>query len=69
MFYMFEGEITELILNKSLDWSELKFSENKINVTEKLKFYLGKEENCVGKATSIFSYSHHVSKRLLFLSP
>ena len=37
--------------NKVLDWSKLKaFADNKINVTEKLKFDLERVENIVGKA-------------------
>ena len=36
--------------DKILDWSKLKgFLDNKINVTEKLKFACGKVENMVGK--------------------
>ena len=36
--------------NKILDWSKLKaFANEKINVTEKLKFVLGKVINIVGK--------------------
>ena len=35
---------------KYLDWSKLKgFADNKMNVTEKLKFVLGRVENIVGK--------------------
>ena len=36
--------------DKILDWSKLKaFADDKINVTEKLKFVLGRVENIVGK--------------------
>ena len=36
--------------NKILDWSKLKaFADSKINVNEKLKFGLQKEENFIGK--------------------
>ena len=35
---------------KILDWSKLKaFADNKINVTEKLKFNLGRVENIMAK--------------------
>ena len=56
--------------NKVLDWSKLKaLADDKINVTEKLNFVLGKVENIVGKGenagTSIFSFSYNVFKRLL----
>ena len=57
--------------DKILDWSKLKtFADNKINVTEKLKFHLGRVENIVRKGkkmhvTSIFSFSLNFFKRLL----
>ena len=35
--------------NKILDWSKLKAYADKINVTEKLQFLLGRVENIVGK--------------------
>ena len=36
--------------DKILDWSKLKaFADNKVNVTKKLKFVLGTEQNIVGK--------------------
>ena len=36
--------------NKIVDWSKLKaFADRKIDVTEKLKFVLGRLENIVGK--------------------
>ena len=35
---------------KILDWSKLKvFADDKLNVTEKLEFVLGRVENIVGK--------------------
>ena len=51
--------------DKILDPSKLKpFAEDKINVTEQLKFVLGRAENIVGKeenvVTSIFSFSYNV---------
>ena len=57
--------------NKILDRSKSKvFADNKINVTKRLKFILGRAENIVEKekmlVTSIFSFSYNVSKRLLF---
>ena len=36
--------------NKFLDWSKLKaYADDKINITEKLKFVFGRVENIVGK--------------------
>ena len=44
--------------DKILDWSKLKaFADNKINVTEKLKFVLGRVENIVGKGENVV-YKH-----------
>ena len=44
--------------NKILDWSKLKpFAEDKINVTEKLKFVLGRAENIIGKGENA-GYQH-----------
>ena len=57
--------------DKILDWSKWKaFADDKLNVTENLKFVLGRVENIAGKGekmlvTSIFSFFHHVFKRLL----
>ena len=52
-----------------LDKSKLKaFADDKINVTEKLKFVLGRVENIV-LVTSIFFFSHNVFKRLLIQGP
>ena len=58
---------------KILDWSKLKaFADDKINVTEKWKFVLGRVENIVEKGENAgcqhyFSFSHNVFKRLLKL--
>ena len=42
--------LSSLPNNKFLDWSKLKaFADNKINVTEELKFVLVRVENIVGK--------------------
>ena len=59
-----------LPFDKILDWSKFKaYADNKINVTEKLKFVLGSVENIVGKGknagTSILSFSYNVFKGLL----
>ena len=44
--------------DKSLDWSKLKaLKEDKIIVTEKLKFVLGRIENIMGKG-EIAGYQH-----------
>ena len=44
--------------NKFLDWSNLKaFADDIINVTEKLKFARGHEENIVGKGENA-GYQH-----------
>ena len=56
--------------NKILDWSKLKaFADNKINVTQELKFISGRVENIVGKekmlVTSIFSFFHSILKSFL----
>ena len=56
--------------NKILTLTKLKtYADDKIIVTEKLKFVLGKVENIVEKekmlATSIFSFFHNVFKRIL----
>ena len=41
--------------NKILDWFKLKaFADNKVNVSEKLKFVLGRVENIVGKGYQHF---------------
>ena len=54
---------------KILDWSKLKaFADDKINVTEKLKFVLERAENIVEKektvVASIFFFSHKILRRL-----
>ena len=44
------GYINSFPYDKILDWSKLKaFADNKINVKEKSKFGLGREENIEGK--------------------
>ena len=51
--------------DKILDWSKFKaFADDKINVTEKLKFVLGTVENIVGNRRKC---SHSVFKRLKIL--
>ena len=41
-----------------MDWSKLKaFADNKLNVTEKLKFVFGKVEKIVGKGENA-GYQH-----------
>ena len=50
--------INSLPNDKFSDWSKLKgFADDKINVTEKLKFVLGKIENIVGKGENA-GYQH-----------
>ena len=47
---LFSDHVSSLPNNKFLDWSILKaFADDKINVTEKLKFVLGRVENIVKK--------------------
>ena len=61
--------INSLPNNKTLDVPKLKaLVDDKLNVTENLKFALGGVENIVGKGENagIFSFSHNVFKRLLF---
>ena len=44
--------------DKFLDWSKLKaFADNKINMTEKLKFVFGRVENVEGKGENA-AYQH-----------
>ena len=44
--------------HKYLDWSKLKaFADDKINVTEKMKFVFGRVENIVGKGENA-GYQH-----------
>ena len=57
--------INSLPIDKILDWSKMKdFTDNKIHVTEKLKFVLGRVENIVGKGENAgyhhFIFSHKV---------
>ena len=50
--------INTLPNNKFSDWSKLKaFADDKINVTEKLKFVFGQVENIVGKGENA-GYQH-----------
>ena len=67
-------EFNSLPYDKILDQSNLKASaDKKINLLSKqLKFVLGRLENIEGKrenqkilVSNIFSFSHHVFKRLL----
>ena len=57
---------------KFFDWSTLKaFADNKINLTQKQKFFLGLVENIVGKRENagyqhFLFFSHNVFKRLYF---
>ena len=52
------GRVISLPKNEILDWSKLQaFADNKINVTEKLQFVLGKVENIVGKGENA-GYQH-----------
>ena len=55
---------------KILDWSKLRaYADDKINVTEKLKFVLGRVENIVGKGeNAVYCFPHSVFKRLSFKS-
>ena len=47
---MIQPHVNSLLSNKILDWSKLKaIADDKVNVTEKLKFVLGRVENIVGK--------------------
>ena len=63
--------LNPLLKDTILDWSKLKaFADDKINVTKKFNFVLGRVENIVEKkkkmlVTSIFSFSHNVFKSLL----
>ena len=50
--------VNPLPKDKFLDWSKLKaFADVKINVTQKLKFVLGRLENIVGKEENA-GYQH-----------
>ena len=63
--------INNLPNNEISNWSKLEaFADDKIKVTESLKFGLGMVQNVVGKEenavyTSIFLFSYNVFKRLL----
>ena len=57
------AELNSLPNDKFSDWSRLKeLADNKMNVTEKLKFLLGRVENIVGRGENA-GYQHF----LLFL--
>ena len=59
-----DTHLSSLSFNSSLVNKFKAFADNKINVTQILKFVLGRVENKVEKEkmllTSIFSFSHHV---------
>ena len=62
--------VNSLPNDKFLDWSKLKAcADNKINVSEKLKFVFDRVENIVGKGENAgyqhFLLFHSVFKRLL----
>ena len=49
--------------DKILDWSKLKaFADDKINVTEELKFVLGRVENIVGKGENFLLFPQWFQK-------
>ena len=53
--------------NKFLDWSKLKaFTDDKINLTQKQKFFLGWAENIVGKEEKISPFPTMFSKGFFF---
>ena len=58
-FFFFDGvSLNSLPNNKILDWSKLKaFADDKINVTENLKFVLRNVENIVEKGKNA-GYQH-----------
>ena len=73
-FQLYRGMLCEneeyysLPNDKIFDLSKFKaFADDNLNVYQKLKFALGRVANIVGKekmlVTSIFSFSHNVSKR------
>ena len=56
-----------LTIRQILEWSNLKaFADDKINVTEKLKFVLGKVENIAGKGENA-GYQHFLLFTQCFL--
>ena len=58
--------VNSLSNNKFLDWSKLKaLADNKINVTEKLKFVLGRVENILGKGENA-GYQHLLLFPIMF---
>ena len=67
---LWQKGLNSLPNNKSFNQSKLKtFADNKINVTETLKFVLRKAENTVGKGENAgyqyFLLSYNVFKSLL----
>ena len=63
MHYLMQLQVNSLPNNKILDWSKLKaFADDKIMVTEKLKFDSGMVQNIAGKG------EYAVSKMLLIQS-
>ena len=62
--------VNSLPSDKYSDWSKLKeLADNKMNLTEELKFLLGRVENIAGKGenagySSNFSFFYTIFKRL-----
>ena len=54
--------------DKILDRFKLKFADDKINVTEKLKFNLGRVENILGKGENA-GYQHFLLSPKCFQKP
>ena len=53
-----KGWINSLPKGECLDWSKLKaFADDKMKMTKKLRFLLGKEEKFVGKGKNV-GYQH-----------
>ena len=64
-----DAVINSLPNNKILDWSKLKaFADNKINLTKKSKFVLGRVENIVGKGENA-GYQHFLLFSPCFQKP
>ena len=61
--FFLQGKVLSNVVNslpnsKNLDWPKFKaFADDKINVTEKLKFVLGRVEKIVGKGENA-GYQH-----------
>ena len=65
-FMISNRSLNSLPNDKFLDWSKLKrFTEKKINATEKSKFVLGRVENRVGKGENA-GYQHFLLYPLCF---